>query len=81
MTTAQRHRATHRHFLFARPSFWAGAAQIIDFGNTMLVFNTSPTTELADYFAMKNDWVMIGRDLRHAIHLAGADDEQQRYLG
>jgi hypothetical protein len=81
MTTAQQHRATHRHFLFARPSFWAGTAQIMDFGNTMFMYNASPTAELADFFAMKNDWAMIGHDLRHAIHLVGADDEQQHYIG
>lgn len=81
MTTAQRYRAMHQHFLFARPSFWSGAAQIIDFGNTMFMYNVSPTPEVADFFAMKSDWAIIGHDLGHAIHLVGADDERQRCIG
>lgn len=79
MTTAVQYRANN-YFLFARPSFWAGAGQIMDFGNSMIAYNVSPTPELADYFAMKNDWMLVAKDIRHAIHLMGADQEQQPHL-
>ena len=55
------------YFLFARPSFWAGTAALMDFGNTLFVYNESPTPGQADYFAAKSDWVAVGNHLRRAI--------------
>jgi len=55
------------YFLFARPSFWGGVAQIVDLGNTLFIYNESATPEQADYFATKNDWMVVGEDLRRAI--------------
>lgn len=55
------------YFLFARPSFVGGTASILDFGNTLFVYNDSPTPEIADYVAMRNDWVIVGDDLRLAV--------------
>ena len=55
------------YFLFARPSFVVGTASILDFGNTLFVYNVSPTPEIADYMAMRNDWVIVGDDLRLAV--------------
>ena len=55
------------YFLFARPSFWGGTAALMDFGNTLFVYNESPTPRQADYFAIKSDWVAVGNHLRHAI--------------
>ena len=68
-----------RYILFARPSFWGGTAQIMDFGNTMLVYNESATPAQADYFAMRNDWMIVGDDLQHAIRQLGADDRVESY--
>lgn len=53
--------------LFARPSFLEGFARIFDFGNTLSEYNTSPTPELADYFALSADWQAVGEDMRHAL--------------
>jgi len=58
------------YFLFARPSFAVGVAQILDFGNTLFVYNESNTPEQADYMATKNDWVAVGGDLRSALEQA-----------
>ena len=63
------------YFLFARPSFLGGAAALVDFGNTLFVYNESVTPEQADYFAMKSDWVAVGNDLRRAIKELEADRE------
>ncbi len=58
------------HLLFARPSFLVGAAQLIDFGNTLFVYNESASPEQADYFAVKSDWMVVGDDLRRAVDQA-----------
>jgi hypothetical protein len=55
------------YFLFARPSFVAGTAALVDFGNTLFEYNVSLTPQQADYFAIKNDWAAVGIDLRRAI--------------
>ena len=63
------------YFLFARPSFLGGAAALMDFGNTLLVYNESLTPGQADYFAAKCDWVAVGNDIRRAIKELEADRE------
>jgi hypothetical protein len=50
-------------FLFARPSFWEGAARILDFGDTLREYNDSPTPEIADEVALTMDWNAVGNDL------------------
>lgn len=54
-------------FLYARPSFVEGLARIIDFGNTLNEYNTSPTDKEADFTAISVDWYRIGQDLHDAI--------------
>lgn len=56
------------HFLFARPTFWRGWAEIWDFANTLSLYNASPTVEQADYYATKSDWMAVGDDLRRALN-------------
>lgn len=53
-------------FLFARPSFVEGIARIIDFGNTLREYNTSPTPEEADYYAIRADWCAVGVEIQRA---------------
>jgi hypothetical protein len=65
----------YTYFLFARPSFLGGAAALMDFGNTLLVYNESVTPAQADYFAAKCDWVAVGNDIRRAIKELEADRE------
>ncbi len=55
------------YFLFARPSFITGVASLLDFGNGLFFFNESPSGEVADYMAIKNDWVLVGEDLQEAV--------------
>lgn len=55
------------YYLFARPTFLAGSAHILDFGNTLFVYNDSPNGEVADYLAMLNDWFVVGEDLQDAV--------------
>jgi len=55
------------YILFARPSFWAGTAALVDFGNTLFEYNVSLTPGQADHFAMRSDWIAVGNDLRRAI--------------
>lgn len=53
--------------LFARPSFTEGVARIVDFGTTLQDYNTSKTGNEADFRALKNDWMIVGQDLKYAI--------------
>lgn len=69
------------YFLFARPSFWAGTASLLDFTNSLFLYNSSLTPEQADYFAMKADWQAVGNDLRRAVKeleeaIAGGQEEE-----
>ncbi|MEA5581723.1 hypothetical protein VB620_10280 [Nodularia harveyana UHCC-0300] len=54
-------------YLYARPSWSEGVARIVDFGNTLQEYNTSLTTEQADYLALLSDWLTVGNDLRIAM--------------
>lgn len=54
-------------FLYARPSFSEGVARIIDFGNGLNTYNTSPSSEIADEIAIGMDWAVVGKDIRVAI--------------
>ncbi len=59
----------HRNFLFlcARPSFLEGLARIMDFGQTLNEYNSSPSAQEADFAAIAEDWAMIEQDFRDAI--------------
>ena len=63
-------------FLFARPSVLTGLACILDFGNTLHEYNTAPSPELADYFAMQSDWAVTGNDMWIAISLFRAENPE-----
>ena len=55
--------------LFARPSFFEGAARAFDMGNTLSEYNRSETGELADCYALSADWRLIGDELRRAMEV------------
>jgi hypothetical protein len=55
-------------FLFARPSFWSGAARALDLGATFNGYNQSRTPELADARALYNDWRAVGEALLNAYY-------------
>ncbi len=54
---------TGTDFLFARPSLVEGVGRVVDFGNTMSVYNYSPSGETADALY---DWFVIGQDIVRA---------------
>lgn len=54
-------------FLFATPTFISGFGAVIDWGGTMVRFNESPSPEEADYLALANDWVTVGKDIHSAM--------------
>lgn len=54
-------------FLFASPSIWEGLGRLVDFGNALNVYNTSPSPEAADARALEMDWRAVGADLKSAI--------------
>jgi len=54
--------------LYARPSFLTGFISILDWAGFLNVYNESPTAEIADMVAIKNDWIFVGKDIRSAMN-------------
>ncbi len=61
-------------FLYAQPSFLEGVARILDIGNTLNQYNTSPTEDMADEAALRMDWIMVGNDIRNATTKVMAEE-------
>jgi hypothetical protein len=57
-------------FLFATPSFFSGAARVLDIGGTFDVYNGSKSTEEADARALNNDLSVILQDFQDAVFAA-----------
>ncbi|HVA50223.1 MAG TPA: hypothetical protein VNH11_27965 [Pirellulales bacterium] len=53
-------------FLFARPSFFEGAARLVDFGGFLNEYNYSASEREADNLALWADWTAAGNDVRAA---------------
>ena len=70
---------TRTTFLFAQPSFLEGVARILDFGNTLNVYNESSSTAEADARALSADFCAVGDDIRLAMEQARLDDERLAY--
>ncbi len=54
-------------FLYARPSFIEGMSRLIDFGNTLQIYNSPLSPQQADFLALSADWSVVGDDLRNAM--------------
>lgn len=54
-------------YLFAMPSFSEGTGRILDFGDTLTEYNTSPTVEEACAIALSLGWRTVGRAIRTAM--------------
>lgn len=68
--TQETEMGTTSDYLYARPSFSEGLARILDFGNTLGVYNASGDLEPdsdPDGIALRMDWAVIGGDFRHAV--------------
>lgn len=59
---------TRTSTLYATPSFLRGAAALLDLGSTLTQYNYSESPEQADYNAIQNDWIVVGEDIRSAMH-------------
>lgn len=53
-------------FLMERPSFIEGMARVLDLGDFMTGYNTSPSGDEADHAANWADWALIAGDMRRA---------------
>lgn len=54
-------------FLYARPSFIAGIARLIDLFGTFDEYNRSPNPRIADARALYSDWGLVGIDIARSI--------------
>jgi hypothetical protein len=55
--------------LFARPTFLEGTARIFDFASVLQNYRSDATEAEADTNALKSDWMAVGEDIQHAIHI------------
>lgn len=60
-------------YLFSQPSFIEGMARTLDLGDTFDTYNESRDGREADYTALRNDWIMIGEDIKSAIQQYGKE--------
>jgi hypothetical protein len=56
-------------YLFARPSALEGVARLLDLAGNLDIYNSCPTPEEADAWAMISDWLATGRDLSKAVRV------------
>lgn len=63
--------------LYATPSFAEGIGRILDFGNTLTGYNTSNSSEQADFLALRADWRAVAADLCSAMSEADAELQEQ----
>ena len=78
--TAQPAPSTTTDFLFARPSFLYAFSRLLDLGALLDVYNEQPTPELADWLGLRNDWRVIGEDLR-AVYKTAIEQAIKEQLG
>jgi hypothetical protein len=64
------------NFLYARPSFIGGVSRVVDLGSTLNEYNSTFIPAIADYYAMKSDWMMVGSDIQTAIIEYGKEEKQ-----
>lgn len=58
---------TKTFYLFNVPTFGSGLGRIMDWGQSMSEYNSSPSIEMADYLATLSDWSAVGDDLRDVM--------------
>ncbi|MFN0049544.1 MAG: hypothetical protein ACKVOU_10520 [Cytophagales bacterium] len=54
-------------FLYSTPSFWLGAATVINISGNFYEFNSSDSGFESDSKAIENDFRMIGQDIYDVI--------------
>lgn len=58
---------TNTGMLFAEPSLLEGLGRAVDFGGFLNEYNSSPSGEMADFLALRGDWLTVGDDLYRAV--------------
>jgi hypothetical protein len=71
----------HTDFLVADSSFLIGAAMIFNLGGNFPRFNLSATPAQADARAIRQDFAMIGQDIRDVAAQLEKEKEKQMQLG
>ena len=71
----------YTNFLFAEPSFLEGMARLMDMGNTLSVYNSSPSPQDADFWALYSDFAAIGEDMRTIVEEANEPQGQAQQVG
>jgi len=54
-------------FLFVNRSFLTGFSSVLNIAGNNKKFNSSKSSEEADLKAIRNDWEMVGEDIRKSI--------------
>lgn len=54
-------------FLFAYPSFTRGMARVLDLGATYVPYNQSESGDIADFKALRSDWLQVGEDIKNSM--------------
>lgn len=54
-------------FLFSSPNFWVGFGSSMNLCGGYFLYNWTKTPEEADASAIRNDWAVVGEDLRSAM--------------
>lgn len=65
------------YFLFANPDFYSGMSRILDFGSTLNEYNSTLEPGIADYYALKSDWAVVGSDIQAAINSPDQETEEE----
>ncbi len=60
-------------FLFSDSSFLSGAGTVINLAGNFYEFNISESENEADFIAIRNDFEVIGQDLKMAMEKTSLD--------
>ena len=72
---------SYTDFLFPDPTLLAGAATIFCLGGPQLIYNASGSQTLADARAIRQDFAMIGQDIKDVIAKVKEKSAEQLSLG
>jgi hypothetical protein len=65
------------YFLFADPGFFSGMSRVLDLGSTLNEYNSTFDPGVADYYALKSDWAVVGSDIQAAINTYGQEINEE----
>jgi len=68
-------------FLFATSSYLTGAGTVINMGGNYYRYNRSATPAQADARAIRQDFAMIGQDVRDVVETLEKEKSKQLPLG